>query len=156
MVAVKTVLEGCASVGNFPLARSVLARVKEGSYGEELQDQLDEQCYNIVLTSCDDPESAKALVREMRLSRRNRYGVVPPSHVTFTKAITVCRKACDVDNARFFLSSARNDGIEPDVYMYSAGTSVIIDRGLPFSSDGFWLLCLVFDTPQSFSKSISV
>lgn len=123
--AVKVVLEGCAAAGNFTLARSILAKVKYGSFGEELQVQLDEQCYHTVLTACDDPGCAKELVREMRLSRRNRYGVVLPNHITFTKAITVCRRAKDVESARFFLSSARSDGIEPDVFMYSAGAFML-------------------------------
>ena len=121
MAAVKIVLEGCAAAGNFTLSRRILGKVKDGSFGEELANQLDAHCYHTVLTACRDPEHAKELVREMRLSRRNRYNVVPPNQVTFTKAITVCRKARDVESARFFLSSAKSDGIEPDVYMYTAG-----------------------------------
>jgi pentatricopeptide repeat protein len=58
----------------------------------------------------------------MRLSRRNRYGAVPPSNVTYTHAIASCRKApqADLDTARFFLRSALDDGVEPNVFMYSA------------------------------------
>lgn len=54
------------------------------------------------------------------MSRRHRYGVVPPSNITYTHAISSCRTTANVDMARFFLDSARDDGIEPNVYMYSA------------------------------------
>lgn len=121
MIAVKTCLVGCASIGNFTLARRILTQVKNGFYGEKVQHELDEQCYNIALSACNDPESAKELVREMRLTRRYRVGVIPPSKATFTRAITVCRKARNVESARFFLSGARNDGVDPDAFMYSAG-----------------------------------
>lgn len=49
-------------------------------------------------------------------------GVVRPSNITYARAIAVCRKADipDVETARFFLSSARNDGVEPTVFMYTA------------------------------------
>ena len=49
-------------------------------------------------------------------------GVVRPSNITYARAIACCRKADvpDVDTARFFLSSARNDGVEPTVFMYTA------------------------------------
>lgn len=58
----------------------------------------------------------------MRLSRRNRYGAVPPSNITYTYAIASCRKAPvpDLDTARFFLRNALDDGVIPDVFMYSA------------------------------------
>lgn len=56
----------------------------------------------------------------MRMSRRHRYGAVPPTSITYTHAITACRQSADVESARFLLDSARNDGIEPNVYMYSA------------------------------------
>lgn len=120
MIAVKTVLSGCASAGNFALARKILDQVKVGFFGTTIQ--LDEQCYNTALAACDEPELAKELVREMRLTRRHRIGVIPPSMLTFTRAIAVCRKAKDVESARFFLRSARNDGVVPDAYMYSGGT----------------------------------
>ena len=49
-------------------------------------------------------------------------GVVRPSNITYARAIAVCRKADipDVETARFFLSSARKDGVEPTVFMYTA------------------------------------
>lgn len=122
MVAVKTVLNGCAKMGNYTLAREILSEIKTGGFGEVIQQQLDEQCYNFVLSSCRDPNLAKELIREMRLSRRYRVGVIPPSKVTLTKAISICRKAKDIDNVLFFLDFARNDGIDPDESMYTTGT----------------------------------
>ena len=58
----------------------------------------------------------------MQLSRRYRVGVVVPSNITYARAIAVCRKPefPDVETARFFLSSARIDGVEPTVFMYTA------------------------------------
>ena len=121
MIAVKTVLSGCASLGEFKVARDILEQIKAGFFGQAVSNELDEWCYNTVLSACDDPVEAKALVREMRLTRRYRVGVIPPTARTYTKAIHVCRTARDVECARFFLDSARNDGFEPDMYMYSAG-----------------------------------
>jgi pentatricopeptide repeat protein len=58
----------------------------------------------------------------MKLSRRYRVGVVRPSSITYARAIAVCGKAenPDIETARFFLASARDDDIEPTVFMYSA------------------------------------
>jgi hypothetical protein len=109
-------------LSNYTLAYQILTKIKSGAFGEEVRQNLDAQCYHMVLASCNEPARAKEIVREMRLSRRYRVGVIPPSKVTFTRAITVCRKARDVASARFFLTSARNDGIEVDAIMYSAGT----------------------------------
>lgn len=58
----------------------------------------------------------------MRISRRHRYGATPPTSITYVHAITACRKSQvpDLDSALFLLDSARNDGINPNIYMYSA------------------------------------
>lgn len=49
-------------------------------------------------------------------------GVVKPTSITYARAIAVCRKAQvpDVESARFFLESAREDGVDATVFMYSA------------------------------------
>jgi pentatricopeptide repeat protein len=120
MIAVKTVLNGCALVGNFTLAQHLLEKIKNGSYGEAIQ--VDEQCYNMLISTCNDPITVTEIIREMRLTRRHRVGVVLPSAVTYTKAIAVCRKLRDVESARRFLSQARKDGLQPDAFMYSSGT----------------------------------
>jgi pentatricopeptide repeat protein len=58
----------------------------------------------------------------MRLSRRNRYGAVPPTNVTYAHAISVCQKAenPDLDTAELFLRWAKDDGIQPTVFMYAS------------------------------------
>lgn len=58
----------------------------------------------------------------MQMSRRKRVGVVRPSSITYARAIAVCRRAQapDVESARFFLDSARKNGVEPTIFMYSA------------------------------------
>jgi hypothetical protein len=119
IIAIKTVLKGCTLVGNYTLARHVCDNVKSGFYGNGLL--LDEQCYNMLLSTCTNSTTAKDILREIRLTRRNRWGVVRASAITYTKAIAVCRKSLDVVSARSFLSMARNDGIQPDSFMYSSG-----------------------------------
>ena len=58
----------------------------------------------------------------MRHSRRHRHGAIPPTKITYTHAITACRKAerPNLDMALSFLEMAKDDGIEPNVFMYSA------------------------------------
>jgi pentatricopeptide repeat domain-containing protein 1 len=90
--------------------------------------------YNTVI-SCADPRDALSLIREMRLTRRNRgFGVVLPNSVTYVNAISRCRKATlngdDPDMAfeiaMTLLDMAREDGndagkgIDLNVYVYSA------------------------------------
>jgi pentatricopeptide repeat protein len=58
----------------------------------------------------------------MRLSRRHRTGASPPTSVTYAHAISACQKAetPDVDSARLLLKWARDDAIEPTVFMYAS------------------------------------
>jgi hypothetical protein len=118
LYAVKTVLNGCAQNGRFFMAQKLLTKLKNGEYGDNVP--IDEDCYNLVLDTCDDPIIAKELIREMRLSRRYRRGVVAPSPHTYTRAIKVCRKARDLPSALFFLNRAKEDGMKPDVFMFTA------------------------------------
>jgi hypothetical protein len=125
LVTVKALLKGCAKSGNFSMARKILTKLKNGEYGDNVP--IDEHCYNMVLATCDDPIIAKELIREMRLSRRYRRGVVAPNHHTYTRAITVCRKARDLQSALFFLNRAKEDGLKPDVFMFTAGKWKILE-----------------------------
>lgn len=122
MIAVKTVLNGCTLFGNYTLARQICDNVKSGFYGDDVQ--MDEQCFNMLLSTCPNSTIAKEILREIRLTRRHRWGVVRASAITYTKAIAVCRKSLDVDSAQSFLSLARNDGIPPDSFMYSSGMCI--------------------------------
>ena len=119
MIAVKTVLNGCTLAGNYTLARHLCDNIKNGCYGADVQ--MDEQCFNMLLSTCSNSTVAKDILREIRLTRRHRWGVVRASAITYTKAIAVCRKSRDVESARSFLSLAKNDGIPPDSFMYSSG-----------------------------------
>lgn len=57
----------------------------------------------------------------MRLSRRNRYGVIPPTNATYAHAISACQKARypDLKGVELLLRWAEDDGIKPNVFMYS-------------------------------------
>ena len=59
---------------------------------------------------------------QMRLSRRHRYGAVPPTNVTYAHAINACQKADipDMKTALLFLDWARDDAIQPSIFMYSS------------------------------------
>ena len=58
----------------------------------------------------------------MRLSRRHRYGAIPPTNVTYTHAINVCQRAQspDLASAELLMSWAEADAIAPTVIMYSS------------------------------------
>lgn len=118
VIAIQAVLTALSTTENYTQSRRLLDRIKNGDFGDNVK--LDEKCYNLVLASCREPQEAKALIREMRLSRRHRVGVVAPSQITYTRAITVCRKAAEMESALFFLKQSRDDAILPDVFMYSA------------------------------------
>lgn len=65
----------------------------------------------------------------MHVSRRHRYGIVTPTAITYTNAIRACRKDGNVGMARSFLECARTDGIEPNIYMYSAAIWTCRENG---------------------------
>jgi len=56
------------------------------------------------------------------MSRRNRDNPIKATSVTYTNAISVCRKAepPDVNTAQYLLDLAKVDGVSPNVFMYSA------------------------------------
>jgi pentatricopeptide repeat domain-containing protein 1 len=117
-IVLQAVLTALSTTENYTQSRRLLDKIKNGDFGDNVK--VDENHYNLVLASCREPQEAKVLIREMRLSRRHRVGVVAPSQITYTRAITVCRKAADMKSALFFLNQSRDDAILPDVYMYSA------------------------------------
>ena len=97
LVAINTVLFACAKVENSQAAKDLLEKLKSGYYttwdsnNNKVPILPDEISYNAVLSACRDPSEAKAIVKEMRMSRRHRHGATPPSHITFTHAISTCR-----------------------------------------------------------------
>ena len=104
--------------------------------------------YHCVLASCRCSQTARELIKEvskdniciclerthclgltryahyfkMRLSRRHRRGAIPPTSVSYAHAISCCRrsKIPDLEGAKLFLKWAREDAIEPTVFMYSS------------------------------------
>jgi pentatricopeptide repeat domain-containing protein 1 len=120
--AVVTVMKSCSSSSSnnqndngFALAQKILHAIKTG----QIPIALTEEHYNILLTACTSPAMAKEIIQEMRFSRRHRTGAIPPSMISYTKALVVCRKAKDLTMARSLLTTARNDGLFPDVFMYT-------------------------------------
>ena len=145
LVIVNTVIYACAQAGNYNDARRLLADLKNGEYvaaqaapaavvPNSRNDhfhgtknisppavvvlQPDEITYNTVISACTDAAQVKALVKEMRMSRRHRQGQVPPTAKTYTVAIAACKY--DFETAMFLLQDSRHDGISPNVFMYSA------------------------------------
>jgi pentatricopeptide repeat protein len=115
LVAINTILAACARANNFDMAKEILHQLKSGNFEGLAPDVIS---YNTVLSACGDATEAKLLVKEMRASRRWRYGVVLPTTITYTHAISACRG--NTEAVRFFLDLAHEDGLEPNVYVYSA------------------------------------
>ena len=121
LVIVNTVIYACAQACNYNDARRLLTELKNGDYVSQDKRSVihpDEITYNTVISACKDAQQVKALVKEMRLSRRHRLGQVPPTAKTYTLAISACKS--DFETALFLLQDSIHDGITPNVFMYSA------------------------------------
>lgn len=117
-ICVLAVLSALAANDSYELANEVLQQMKLRRYGEHVPPN--EQAYNLVLSSCQSPARVLEIVREMRLTRRHRTGVIAPSLRTYSRAIAVCRRAGDLRIALTLLERVKDDGLVPDVYVYSA------------------------------------
>jgi pentatricopeptide repeat domain-containing protein 1 len=117
-IAVLAVLSTLAASKNYEAAYAVLQNMKNKKYGEVVTPN--EQAYNLVLSACNSPIGARELVREMRLTRRHRTGVIPPSLRTYSSAIAVCRRSGDLAMALRLFDLVKDDGLDPDVYIYTA------------------------------------
>ncbi len=129
IVSFNNVLAAYANARDYDGAQSLLDQMKYGSFDVS----PDVVSYNTVI-SCADPCSALSLIQEMRLTRRNREGVILPNSVTYVNAISQCRKAClkgDDDEIQsayeiamhlLDLASEENygSGIDLNVFVYSA------------------------------------
>ncbi|KAL3759066.1 hypothetical protein ACHAWU_008675 [Discostella pseudostelligera] len=129
IVSFNNVLSAYANAGDYDGAQSLLDQMKYGLFDVS----PDVVSYNTVM-SCADPCSTLSLIQEMKLTRRNREGVIIPNSVTYVNAITQCRKASlngDYDEAQsayeiamhlLDLASEENygKGIELNVFVYSA------------------------------------
>ena len=116
-ITVLAVLSSLSFNSKYDLANDVLQKMKAREYGEDAPPN--ERAYNLVLSACQSPVRAREIVREMRLTRRHRKGVIAPSLQTYSRAIAVCRRQGDLEMALNLLDVVKDDGFQPDVYIYS-------------------------------------
>lgn len=131
----------CANAEDYEGAQALLDQMNGGRFKfpvqsnnfsnkvREAEIKPDVISYNTVI-SCADPETALALIQEMRLTRRNREGVVLPNSVSFTNAISRCRVASTSDDlesresaldiAITLLDCAKTFEVDLNVFVYSA------------------------------------
>jgi len=138
IVTFNTCLAACANAGDNKRAQDLLDEMKNGLFefpGVKGNNKLveikpDVVSYNTVI-SCADPETALFLIQEMKLTRRNRVGVIKPNSVSYVNAISQCRKASIEGDPRsayeiatHLLDLAREEdrgkGIDLNVFVYSA------------------------------------
>ena len=146
IISFNTVLSACANAGEYEAARDLLDDMREGLYlipnqrediqGSMIEVRPDVISYNTVI-SCADAASAFDLINEMRLTRRNRDGVVSPNSISYTNAISRCRKAStnsdpqlreyafDIAFALFELAKeskldSTSTDVDLNVYLYSS------------------------------------
>jgi pentatricopeptide repeat domain-containing protein 1 len=143
LVAIHMALAACASTRNYKMAKQLLDNVVQhyrygggdtNSHANNMMIVPIQQTYHWVLAACQNGQQARDIIQEMRLSRRHRSGararigttttrhvVVPPTIISYTKAIVACRQVGDLETAFWLLRTAiLDDGLEPDVYIYSA------------------------------------
>lgn len=127
LISFNTVLSACANSNDYDAASALFDQMKEEMFANIRPDVVS---YNTVI-SCAPPEVGLDLIYEMRLTRRNREGVVVPNPVTFVNAIKQCRKYVveetdpdireDIfDIALTALALAREDRISLNIFVYSA------------------------------------
>eukprot|EP00571_Detonula_confervacea_P002929 CAMPEP_0172331866 /NCGR_PEP_ID=MMETSP1058-20130122/62143_1 /TAXON_ID=83371 /ORGANISM="Detonula confervacea, Strain CCMP 353" /LENGTH=1150 /DNA_ID=CAMNT_0013049141 /DNA_START=107 /DNA_END=3556 /DNA_ORIENTATION=+ len=128
IVTFNTVLSACANADDYEGAQALLDQMKDGlfEFGEKklVEIKPDVVSYNSVI-SCADPDQALSLIQEMRLTRRNREGVVSPNSITYVNAISQCRKFKDdpkyaFEIAMHLLDLATTTGVDLNVFIYSA------------------------------------
>lgn len=138
IVMVNIVINACAMANDYRNAKQILDDLKEGKFMSTIESSRDKRevilfpdefTYNAVLTACSNSYEAKLIVREMRLTRRYRFGQAPPTARSYTLAINACKKANDWETARFLLEECEHDGIEKNVFMYSAAIWTAVQCG---------------------------
>jgi len=120
LVALNTVL----LVLNFEDAQQLFDRIQKGELVDSMTRIIspDRITYHNLLVGCDDPDTARRIVIQMRLSRRNRYGAIPPNSVTYAHAINVCQRAKmpDLKIVNQLIDWAKDDRIKPTVFIYAS------------------------------------
>lgn len=150
LIALNTVIKACSEARNLDGVMSIFERMQAGEFRDPETCRVispDRITFHSMLQACRDPTTAREIVKEvssckhedwklpvfasfltriaqrqMRLSRRHRYGAVPPTSITYAHAINVCQQAQKVDLqlVECFLGWAQDDGIQPSVYMYAS------------------------------------
>lgn len=127
LISFNTVLSACANSNDYEAAQALFDQMKEEMFDDIRPDVV---TFNTLL-SCAPPLVGLNLITEMRLTRRNREGVVVPNPVTFVNAIKQCREYVKeetdpnirneiFDIALTVLGLAREDRISLNVFVYSA------------------------------------
>ena len=122
-----TVLSACSKSDDYDAAQALFDQMRGEMFDNIRPDVVS---FN-TLISCAPPHIGLELISEMRLTRRNREGVVVPTSVTFVNAIKQCREyvkeEVDLDIrseifeiALTILNIARDDRISLNVFVYSA------------------------------------
>jgi pentatricopeptide repeat protein len=124
LVALNTVLSIVVKAGSFDDAQQIFQRIQGGEFKDSSGTVLspDRITYHNLLVGCRDPEFAKKVVKEMRLSRRNRHGAIPPNSVTYAHAISVCQRATmpDLRIVNQLMDWSNDDQVKPTVFMYAS------------------------------------
>lgn len=127
LISFNTVLSACANSNDYQAAQALFDQMKGEIYDSIRPDVVS---FN-TLISCAPPQVGLDLIYEMRLTRRNREGVVVPTSVTFVNSIKQCREYVkeetdpDIRNEIFeialsVLSLARSERISLNAFVYSA------------------------------------
>ena len=124
LVVLNTILSIVVKAGKFEDAHQLFRRIQGGEYTDSsgIAISPDRITYHNLLAGCRSPEVAKQIIKEMRLSRRNRYGCIPPNSVSYAHAISACQRAItpDLMAVNELLDWAEHDQIIPTVYMYAS------------------------------------
>jgi len=127
LISFNTVLSACANSNDYEAAQALFDQMK----GEVFDNIRPDVVSFNTLISCAPPQVGLDLIYEMRLTRRNREGVVVPTGVTFVNSIKQCREYVkeeldpDIRNDIFeialsVLGLARNEKINLNMFVYSA------------------------------------
>ena len=124
LVALNTVISIVVKAGSYEDAQCLFDRIQGGEFKDSNENVLspDRITYHTLLSGCRDPAIAKQIVKDMRFSRRNRLGAIPPNSVTYAHAINVCQRAAmpDLIAVNQLMNWASDDQIKPTVFMYAS------------------------------------
>jgi len=124
LVALNTAISIVVKNGSYNDAQKLFDRIMGGDFIDSngLVLSPDRITYHTLLSGCRDPTIAKQIIKEMRFSRRNRRGAIPPNSVTYAHAISVCQRAAmpDITTVNQLMNWANDDQVKPTVFMYAS------------------------------------